>query len=226
MALTWKVVLVVDAPHGDNLKQGIKALSQVGFEEVHVFCTRRVKVPSSPQLIRHRVEKDSELELWRETIESLANMPSTTDLFFITTPDLEFWEHIRTFAEATIEPEFCGIYLPYTPPVLWRDDTHRPLACRGEFGWCEQLVEGMTEADQCLIMNKRTLSLLSYYLHQRTWDNTSWSAVFSDCVGRIHKLPVFFSKTSLARHIKSEDTLEVKPSNFCPESAEDTNFYL
>ncbi len=226
MALTWKVVLVVDTDRADSLKNGLKSLSDIGFEEVHVFCTRNVKVPSAGNIIRQRLEVNNELDLWRETIKTMSQMPSSTDLYFITTPDLEFWEHLKTFVEGTIEPEFCGIYLPYTPPLLWRDDSHRPLACTGEFGWCEQPVAAMTEADCCLIMNNRTIALLAYYLMEWRWTNTSWSAVFSECVGRIHKLPAFFAKRSLARRIRSEDTLVVAPSGFSPEDLSKSNFYL
>lgn len=224
--MEWKTALIVNSQHANMLQSGIQALNRAGFEQVHVFAPRGVKVPTSEKIIRLRIEAETESGLWREALASMSGFASATDLFMIATPNLEYWEHFKLFVEATNEPDFVGVYLPYTPDGLWKDDASRQLSCAGDFGWCEQPVKSMTEADCCLVLNNRTLALLAFYLQQRVWAETNWSIVFSECVGRTHKLPAFFAKPSLARSVQNRDNLDVQSAAVDVNDLSKRNFYL
>lgn len=207
--MNWKVAIVASRDNQRHLLASYKHLEALGLldkddDGLHVFCAKGVKVNDGDKIIRHRPREPemTEREVWTEAIDTMSRSYSrTTDLFLFTVPNLVYWTGLKRFCEATVEPNYVSLYLPYTPDPFYPDNPAVPVPCATgqKAGWCEHPITEVSDVCMSVVMHRHAARVVATYLQDIMNHHTHcWKNAFSMILSQLAQVRCYCAVPSLA----------------------------
>jgi len=209
----WKTCIVATGDNQRHIEGCIASLVSGGFKDdgIHVVCGKGVAVPNVEYVAKRRESVVlTEAEAWVMALEVMSQSYASTDeLFLFVNPEIRIWPKLRLFADYTVETQFVGVYLPYTPLRYYVDSAHSSPPCTSqEAAWCEVRIDEPSNSCYALLLSNHACRLLASYLRDMlrrdlgmskeagaTW---GWADLFHGCVGRLYGVVCYAAIPSFA----------------------------